>query len=475
MSQAMSAGSMVIQPQDGPQTAFAQSPADVAVYGGSAGAGKSWSLLIEPLRHIANGGFRCVIFRRTFPEINSSGGLWDESSTIYPQFGGKPNKSDFRWTFDTGAVVEFRHLQRESDIYQYQGAQYTLIGWDELTHFSPKMFWYLLSRNRSTCGVTPYVRATCNPDAGSFVADLVKWWIDPETGYPIEERSGIVRWFARIGEDIVWFDTQEEGPHDKSGRPMSKSFTFIPAKLSDNKILEEQDPGYRANLEAQTKVERDRLLGGNWFTVDDSESEWGREYFDDVFVEPEEVPGGRQLRIMSIDASKGKESKVHDDSAIVGATITESLIYCDAVAGRWNPNDLVSQIFDFAEHFHPNIIRLEVNAFQSLLLVEIANEAKRREDSWMTNWLRAGNNIEEVWNTEPKVVRIRRLSRYVTGRILRFVNGRQAARTLVLQLREFPQAETDRTKHDDLADALATALCKQPTKAEEKARKQLRR
>lgn len=136
---------------------------------------------------------------------------------------------------------------------------------DELTHFSEKQFFYMLSRNRSTCGVKPYVRATCNPDADSWVAKFIAWWIDPDTGYPIKERSGVKRYFTRVDDTVIWGDTAEECA-EKSGVDISlcKSVTFIASSIHDNKALLEADPSYLASLNALSLVERERLLNGNW-------------------------------------------------------------------------------------------------------------------------------------------------------------------------------------------------------------------
>lgn len=68
----------------------------------------------------------------------------------------------------------------------------------------------MMSRNRSTCGVRPYIRATCNPDADSWVAELIAWWIDQDTGYPIPERSGRIRYFIRYDDKMIWGDTRQE-------------------------------------------------------------------------------------------------------------------------------------------------------------------------------------------------------------------------------------------------------------------------
>lgn len=265
---------LAIRPQAGPQERFLSSSADIVVYGGSAGGGKSWGLLMEPLRHVTtNHQFAAVFFRRNTTQIRNPGGLWDESRTLYPLLGARPAKAVLEWRWPFGGLVKFAHLEHDSTVYDWQGAQIPLICFDELTHFTKAQFFYMLSRNRSTCGVKPYIRATTNPDADSWVKEFIGWWIDEETGFFIAERSGVIRWFIRINDSIVWADSRRELlerygspdlPDDHPDQVQPKSVTFIGAKLDDNKILIAKDPGYKANLMAQNAVERARLLGGNW-------------------------------------------------------------------------------------------------------------------------------------------------------------------------------------------------------------------
>lgn len=138
--------------------------------------------------------------------------------------------------------------------------------WDEITHFTADQFWYMLSRNRSTCGVRPYIRGTTNPDADSWVAKFIQWFWDPETGYAIPERSGKIRYFTRMGDEIIWGNTPDEVVRQSPDiiPEQVKSFSFIASKLSDNKILMEKDPGYLGALRALGNVERERLENGNW-------------------------------------------------------------------------------------------------------------------------------------------------------------------------------------------------------------------
>lgn len=254
----------VIKPQTGPQTAFLASSADIAIYGGAAGGGKTWALEFEPVRHVNRPGFSAVVFRRNAVQVRNPGGLWDESMRLYPALGGTPLQQPLEWTFPAGSKVKFAHLEHEHSVLDWQGAQIALICFDELTHFSQAQFFYMLSRNRSTCGIRPYVRATCNPDPDSWVAQFISWWIDQETGYAIKARSGIIRWMCRVSDKIHWANTAAELTREFGSDCQPKSVTFIASSLYDNKILLKIDPGYLANLRALPLVERERLLGGNW-------------------------------------------------------------------------------------------------------------------------------------------------------------------------------------------------------------------
>ena len=265
----------ILKPQEGPQTAFMATPAQICVYGGAAGGGKSFGLLLSALRYKNVPGFGCTIFRRNFNQIFSQGGLWDESLKIYSGIrGAQPQMSLGRWKFcnkdgQIVSTVKFAHIERDDELNKWQGSQICEIGFDELTHFSEKAFFYMLSRNRSSCGVTPFVRATCNPDADSWVAKFIEWWIDQETGYPIPERSGKIRWFIRRDEILHWANTKEElwerfnlTTDEEKEEP--RSVTFIMSRLQDNKELLKVNPQYMANLKALSVIERERLLHGNW-------------------------------------------------------------------------------------------------------------------------------------------------------------------------------------------------------------------
>jgi predicted phage terminase large subunit-like protein len=307
-----------IKPQPGPQELFLSTEADVAVYGGAAGGGKSFALLLEALRHINHPGYSAVIFRRTSVQVRNAGSLWDTSEGLYPFAGGNPSESTLEWKFPAGTSIKFAHMEHEKNKLDWQGSQITLIGFDELTHFTESQFFYMLSRNRSTCGVMPYIRATTNPDADSWVAELIDWYIGDD-GYPLKKRSGIIRWFVRVDGNVIWGDSREELVERYPGT-MPKSFTFISAKLEDNQILMQKDPSYRANLEALPLVEKERLLGGNWKIKPAAGLYFKREWFADKFVD--EAPKCQRY-VRFWDCAATDEKKVGDPDYTVGLLMGE--------------------------------------------------------------------------------------------------------------------------------------------------------
>ena len=254
-----------IRPQPGPQEAFLASPADIAIYGGAAGGGKTYALLLEALRHINNPEFGAVYFRRTMPQITAEGSAWDKAQELYAPLGTRFRGSPaLEACFSPGSKVGFHHLQYDETVFDWQSSQIPLILFDELTQFSRRQFFYMLSRNRSTSGVRGYVRAGCNPDPDSWVREFIRWWIDDETGLAIPGRAGKLRWFARVNDVIEWADSSAELVEKFGADVEPLSVTFIPASVYDNKALLAQDPGYVAKLKALPRWEREQLLGGNW-------------------------------------------------------------------------------------------------------------------------------------------------------------------------------------------------------------------
>ncbi len=335
-----------ISPQPGPQEEMLASPADIMIGGGGAGGGKTYGLLMEPLRHIGVPGFQAVIFRRTSPQITQADGMWDKSEEMYDAVGGTGRQSPIHdWHFQTGAVpstIRFDHMQHEKDRLKHKGAQITMLGFDQVEEFTEKQFWYLWSRNRSTCGVRPYTRATCNPvppddEVGGWLHTLIGWWIDDE-GYPIEERQGVLRWFLRVDDELHWYDSKEDAADARAALGLSEtiqptSLTFIRSRLEDNPALMQADPDYLSKLEGLPRIERMRLREGNWLIRAAAGEVFNRAWFT-KFLEmlPPNLPAVRYWDKAGTKGGKGAESA----GVKIAGPWKGMYIVADVVHGRWS-------------------------------------------------------------------------------------------------------------------------------------------
>ena len=295
-----------LQPQ---QEKAAASPADIVFMGGAAGGGKTWFLLVEPLRHMMTvPGFGCVFFRRTTPQLTAEGGPWDKSDELYPLVGATRRESLLDWRFPPhGNTIKFAHMEYEQNTRDWDGSQIALIEFDQLESFTRKQFFYLLSRNRSTCGIRPYIRASYNPvppddPIGGWLHEFVGWYLDDNGEYPDPAKAGVIRWFVNVTDTLHWFESQETAVSAFPTIP-PKSFTFIPSSVYDNKILLERDPGYLANLYALDLIDQERLLRANHRIKPAAGKVFNREWFSIVDTLP---PITRIVRFWDYAATEKK-------------------------------------------------------------------------------------------------------------------------------------------------------------------------
>ena len=432
-------------PQPGPQVQFLSTRADIAIYGGAAGGGKTFGLLLEAARHIDNSNYGAVIFRREAVQITSEGGLLDTSYSLYNDIEGKLKMSPhYQWRFPSGATITFSHLHNKDDVNDWQGSQIPLIGYDELTHFTEWQFWYMLSRNRSMCGVKPYIRATCNPDADSWVAELVAWYIDQDTGYPIPERSGIIRYFIRIDNVLHWSTNRQELMQDFPGMT-PKSFTFIPATLEDNVALNQQDPDYRSNLLALNRVERERLLHGNWKVKPESGSYFPASNVSIIPAIPSDVKSWiRRWDLAATEPSETNPSPSATASVLMGKRSNGRIVIADAINIRKNASIVREMIKTVATQDKANYSRV------TTVIPQDPGQAGKDQSSSLIRYLN-GYNIKSIRETGPKQTRAEPLSAQWQAGNVDIVQG-MWNRSYLLEMGSFPSKE-----HDDYVDASSGA------------------
>lgn len=433
----------VIKPQRGPQEHFLSTPADIAFYGGAAGGGKTWALLIEPIRHKSVPGFACVTFRRTYPQVTNPGGLWDESVSVYSLVGGIPRQSDLMWKFPSGAVIRFAHLQHEQNRLDWQGSQIPLICFDELTHFTRNQFFYMFSRNRSLCGVRPYIRGTCNPvpdddETGGWIHEFVGWYLD-EDGYAIPERSGVVRWFVNLSGRLDWADTKEEllaKYADQSDPPQPMSFTFIKSSVYDNKILLRENPTYLASLKALDPVDQGRLLDGNWHVRAEAGKVFNKAWFEIVDAVP---AGGREVRFWDFAATE-KQVAGDDPDFTAGVKmrrVGDIYYVVDAISERMDPPTTNRAVINTADQ----------DGLQTEIRFEREGGASGVRDSRQIVSMLAGFDVRGIIPQGDKVMRAKGLSAQAYAGNVKLLRGSWNRRYLQT-LHDFPDGA-----HDDLVDA----------------------
>ena len=242
-----------------------RSKAFETLFGGAAGGGKSHGQLLDALRFaVVYPGSRQLMLRRTMPELERS--LVPAALRLYPQSVAAYKVSEHRWVFINGSSLEFGYCDAESDVTKYQSAEYDVIRFDELTHFTESQFTYLLSRIRGANSYPKQVKATTNP--GGIGHQWVKSrFIDPMPPDEMHEFDGETR-------------------------------LFLPARLTDNPFLRRADAGYEKRLRLLSVHDRRALLDGVW------ELDEGR-YFSEFspalhVVPPHEIPDGWR-RYLTID------------------------------------------------------------------------------------------------------------------------------------------------------------------------------
>ena len=236
---------VIFQPNEGPQTQFLAASEREVFYGGARGGGKSYAMLIDPLRYCHKENHRCLLLRRSMPELRD---MINHSQRLYGKAfpGAKWREQEKEWRFPSGARIEFGYAENLTDVLRYQGQSYTWIGIDELPQYpTPEIYNFLRSSLRSVDPEIPvYMRATGNPgNIGSiWVKDM---FVDPaEPG----------KRFDVIIDTVV-------GQKKITRR-------FIPAKLQDNPYLMQTDD-YLVMLSSLPEVQRKQFLEGDWSAFED--------------------------------------------------------------------------------------------------------------------------------------------------------------------------------------------------------------
>ena len=222
------------------QQKFIDSEAFETLFGGAAGGGKSYGQLVDALLYaLKYPKSKQIIFRSTFSDLEKS--LIRVSLNLYPLSIAKYNDSKHIWKFNNGSIIDFGYIQYEKDVYQYQSAEYDVIRFDELTHFTEYMYTYMISRCRGANSYPKRIKSSTNPGG------IGHTWVKDR--------------FIDIGEPNVIHTCKLE-----TGENVTR--IFIPSLVTDNKFMLDYDPDYIKRLDALPEKERNALKYGDWDIYD---------------------------------------------------------------------------------------------------------------------------------------------------------------------------------------------------------------
>ena len=267
---------VIFRPNDGPQTDFLAASEREVLYGGSAGGGKSYAMLADPLRYITHPQFSGLLIRHTTEELREL--VW-KSQELYPKAipNIKWSERKMQWVSPQGGRLWFSYLDRDDDVLRYQGLAFSWIGFDELTQWATPFAWnYLRSRLRTPASDLPIaMRATTNP-GGAGHQWVKKMFIDPA---PANQSF----WATDIDNGQV---LRYPNGHTREGEPLFRR-KFIPARLFDNPYLAESGD-YETMLLSLPEHQRKQLLEGNWDVAEGAAfPEWNT---DIHVIEPFDIP-----------------------------------------------------------------------------------------------------------------------------------------------------------------------------------------
>lgn len=227
------------KPNPGAQEEFISLPFSIfeALYGGAMGGGKSEALVMLPLLYGLHKHplFKGLILRRTFPDLDKE--ILQRAHRWYPAEGGIWNGQFKRYTFPSGAMVQFGHCEHEKDIKNYDTAEYQLVCFDEVTHFTEWQYLYItVERVRKSAAELPAI-VRC----GGAPGDIGLTWVKRRFIKPAPKGRKLLR------------DSRS-----------NTTRVFIPATAKDNPKLLQNDPGYLDRLELLPEHEKRAKKYGDW-------------------------------------------------------------------------------------------------------------------------------------------------------------------------------------------------------------------
>jgi len=451
------------KPQAGKQTQFLESDADIVIYGGAVGGGKTYGLILCGLQLYFEGlkkprtNCDCLTIRNRQIEMNKAGSVWKQATAIMEDLGYRAYQKPTEFRVARNSKWQFASLNSGKGARAYMGTQFACVLIDELTELDENDFWILVSRTRSaTAGVKPYIRATCNP-APNWVRDLLWYWIDtkgingePPTYLPIPEREGeklyIVSfkeckyYFKCYNEAWAWIKkkVRAEEPNKKEveiQKPLS--LTFISATLNDNQELLKHDPTYLSKL---SFTDNNKAYQEGCWAFNSPGKLFKLEWFNLFAIEPADF----DAKIITTDTAC--KTKTHNDYTVfqVWGLKGNKIYLIHQLRERFRIKLQMTLINHLVRHYKPQYIVIEAAAagFQMLEEMEDLNVM-----------------VHEVKRTKDKYFRAKQVQGYVEKGYVYINNQADYYLDFVSEVIAFsPENKNKQSQHDDQVDCFVDAV-----------------
>lgn len=361
--------------------------ADETLYGGAAGGGKTEWLIRYLLQQMLEFPFnRGVAFRRFFPSLELT--LIPRTLMVYPRYGGRYNANEHSWRFPNGSVLNLGSLPTIQDVVKYQGTEYGVIAFEEITEFEEKMVDQMEVRLRPPGpGIRSHLIATCNPGGRGH-----KWvkrrWVKPKPEDYVGEQPPLP------------YEVWKPKPTEEHPEPLSR--VFVPATLEDNPILESRDPTYRNKIRALRNTDKALALAmehGDWDAIDAVEGAlWKQSDLDGGRVDPKwyRLNVTVAARVLAVDPSDGNEDGKGDAYGVaVIALGMDGVGYVEWTdAWRATPDTLAKKTVQLAAEKDCDAVVIERNHGGKWLKTVVQSK-----DRYAV--------IKTVWASDGKVTRAR--------------------------------------------------------------------
>ncbi|MBQ3080942.1 MAG: phage terminase large subunit [Clostridia bacterium] len=213
------------------QRQFFESTARYTAYGGARGGGKSWAMRMKMvLLALSHNGINILLLRRTLGELRENH-ILPLQKLLGAVAEYREVQKEFR--FPNGSRIKLGYCDAESDVLQYQGQSYEVIGLEEATHFTYFQYQCLTECNRASGNMDkpfpPRMLLTANP--GGVGHD----------------------WFKRLFVDRKY-----------RGNEKAENYAFIKSLVFDNDYMMKHNPEYVETLMALPEKRRAAMLYGDW-------------------------------------------------------------------------------------------------------------------------------------------------------------------------------------------------------------------